>query len=75
MGFLTGYTWRHRETGTQTIHWGVPVRILKLNEQQEEALASCLVMIADLGVPDHIDEKSFDELFDTVTEPTPWDYD
>ena len=25
MGFLTGYTWRHRITGTQTIHWGVPV--------------------------------------------------
>ena len=51
------------------------MRILKLNEQQEEALASCLVMIADLGVPDHIDEKSFDVLFDTVTEPTPWDYE
>tara|TARA_B100001093_G_C26542751_1_gene891052 strand:- start:44 stop:199 length:156 start_codon:yes stop_codon:yes gene_type:complete len=50
------------------------MRILELTEKQEEALASCLVMIADLGVPDHIDEKSFDELFDTVTEPAPWDY-
>ena len=51
------------------------MRILKLNEQQEEVLASCLVMIADLGVPDHIDEWAFDELFDAVTEPTPWDYE
>mgnify|MGYP001202800198 FL=1 len=51
------------------------MRVLKLSEGQEEALASCLVMIADLGVPDHINEDDFDSLFDAVTEPTPWDYE
>ena len=50
-------------------------RVLKLNEGEEDALASALVMISDLGIPDHINEKDFDSLFDKVTEPAPWDYE
>ena len=49
-------------------------RNLPLSEAMETALVDSLVMLRDLGCPDHIDEEAFEELCDRVFEPTPWDY-
>ena len=49
-------------------------RNLPLTEATETALVDALVMLRDLGCPDHIDEEAFEDLCDRVFEPTPWDY-
>ena len=49
-------------------------RNLPLTEATETALVDALVMLRDLGCPDHIDEEAFDELCDRVFEPSLFDY-
>tara|TARA_Y100001970_G_C14106545_1_gene788453 strand:+ start:299 stop:454 length:156 start_codon:yes stop_codon:yes gene_type:complete len=50
------------------------MRQIPLTEKQETALVDALVMLRDLGCPDHIDEDAFDELCDRVFEPSPFEY-
>tara|TARA_X000000368_G_C22690540_1_gene562313 strand:- start:119 stop:274 length:156 start_codon:yes stop_codon:yes gene_type:complete len=51
------------------------MRNIKLTEAQETALADALVMLMDLGVPDHINEKDFDDACEIIFNPTPFCYD
>jgi hypothetical protein len=50
------------------------MRQIPLTEKQETALVDALVMLRDLGCPDHIDEEDFDSLCDIVFEPSPFEY-
>jgi len=50
------------------------MRNLSLTEGQETALVDALIMLRDLGCPDHINESDFDSLCDSVFEPSPFEY-
>jgi len=50
------------------------VRNLPLTEGEETALVDALIMLRDLGCPDHINESDFDTLCDSVFEPSPFEY-
>tara|TARA_B100001113_G_scaffold296117_1_gene253487 strand:+ start:218 stop:412 length:195 start_codon:yes stop_codon:yes gene_type:complete len=51
------------------------MRNIRLTEAQESALADALVMLMDLGVPDHINEADFDAACEIIFNPTPFCYD
>jgi hypothetical protein len=51
------------------------MRNIRLTEPQESALADALVMLMDLGVPDHIDEADFDAACEIIFNPSPFDYE
>tara|TARA_B100000427_G_C15462282_1_gene574594 strand:- start:245 stop:439 length:195 start_codon:yes stop_codon:yes gene_type:complete len=51
------------------------MRNIRLTEAQESALADALVMLMDLGVPDHINEADFDSACEIIFNPTPFCYD
>tara|TARA_B100000482_G_C12463317_1_gene241849 strand:- start:466 stop:621 length:156 start_codon:yes stop_codon:yes gene_type:complete len=51
------------------------MRNIRLTEAQETAIADALVMLMDLGVPDHINEADFDSACDIIFNPTPFCYD
>ena len=57
------------------IHYNKDMRNIKLTEAQETAIADALVMLMDLGVPDHINEADFDSACDIIFNPTPFCYD
>ena len=50
------------------------MRQIPLTEAMETALVDSLIMLRDLGCPDHIDEAAFDELCDRVFVPAPFEY-
>tara|TARA_A100000164_G_C21753399_1_gene698070 strand:- start:775 stop:930 length:156 start_codon:yes stop_codon:yes gene_type:complete len=50
------------------------MRNIQLTEAQETALADALVMLMDLGVPDHINEADFDAACEIIFNPTPFCY-
>ena len=49
-------------------------RTIEFTEAQQSVVAECLCFINDLGLPDHIDEKVFDEALEVVCDDSPFEW-
>ena len=79
MGSECEYKWHlekwHSVSGIgMRLPYNKDMRNIQLTEDQETAIADALVMLMDLGVPDHINEADFDSACDIIFNPTPFDY-
>tara|TARA_B100000131_G_scaffold267698_1_gene266127 strand:- start:472 stop:636 length:165 start_codon:yes stop_codon:yes gene_type:complete len=50
------------------------MRRLEITEAEESVLVELIMFIHDMGIPDHVDQKSYDSLFEKITDPSPFDY-
>ena len=49
-------------------------RTIEFTEAQQSVVAECLCFINDLGLPDHIDQKVFDEALEVVCDDSPFEW-
>ena len=49
-------------------------RTIQFTEEQQSVIAEIVLFVNDLGVPDHIDEKVFDEVLDVVCDDSPFEW-
>ena len=49
-------------------------RTIEFTQEQQSVVAECLCFINDLGLPDHIDEKVFDEALEVVCDDSPFEW-
>ena len=49
-------------------------RTIEFTEKQQSVVAECLLFINDIGLPDHIDEKVFDEALEVVCDDSPFEW-
>ena len=49
-------------------------RTIQFTEKQQSVVAECLLFINDIGLPDHIDEKVFDEVLEVVCDDSPFEW-
>jgi len=57
--------------GKPKLEW---IRKVEFTEEQQSVVAECLSFINDIGLPDHIDQKVFDEAFDLVCDDSPFEW-
>ncbi len=50
------------------------MRRLEITEAEESVLVELIMFFHDMGIPDHVDQKSYDSLFEKITDPSPFDY-
>ena len=49
-------------------------RTIEFTQEQQSVVAECLCFINDLGLPDNIDEKVFDEALEVVCDDSPFEW-
>ena len=50
------------------------IRTLTITEDQETVLVEIIKYFNDMGTPDTIDEKDYDDLCETICDPGFWEY-
>ena len=49
-------------------------RTIEFTEKQQSVVADIVLFINDIGLPDHIDEKVFDEVLEVVCDDSPFEW-
>tara|TARA_B100001109_G_scaffold250980_1_gene244848 strand:+ start:495 stop:686 length:192 start_codon:yes stop_codon:yes gene_type:complete len=49
-------------------------RTIQFTEEQQSVVAEIVLFINDIGLPDHIDEKTFDEVLEIVCDDSPFEW-
>ena len=49
-------------------------RTIEFTDKQQSVVAECLLFINDLGLPDHIDQDTFDEALEVVCDDSPFEW-
>ena len=49
-------------------------RTIQFTEEQQSVVADIVLFINDIGLPDHIDEKVFDEVLEVVCDDSPFEW-
>ena len=49
-------------------------RTIQFTEEQQSVIAEIVLFVNDIGLPDHIDEKVFDEVLDVVCDDSPFEW-
>ena len=49
-------------------------RTIEFTEEQQSVVAECVLFVNDIGLPDHIDEKVFDEVLEVVCDDSPFEW-
>ena len=57
--------------GKPKLEW---VRNIEFTEDQQSLVAEVLSFVNDIGLPDHLDQSVFDEVFDKVTQDSPFEW-
>ena len=55
----------------KNVEW---TRTIQFTQEQQSVIAECLCFINDIGLPDHIDEKVFDEALEVVCDDSPFEW-
>ena len=50
------------------------VRNVEFTEDQSSIVAECMCFINDIGLPDHIDQKAFDEALEVICDDSPFEW-
>ena len=50
------------------------VRNVEFTEDQSSIVAECMCFINDIGLPDHIDQDTFDEVLEIVCDDSPFEW-
>ena len=57
--------------GKPKLEW---IRKVEFTEDQSSVIAECLCVINDIGLPDHLDQKVFDEALEVVCDDSPFEW-
>ena len=57
--------------GKPKLEW---VRNIEFTEDQQSLVAEVLCFVNDIGLPDHLDQSVFDEVFDKVCDDSPFEW-
>ena len=49
-------------------------RTIEFTEEQQSVVAECVLFVNSIGLPDHIDEKVFDEVLEVVCDDSPFEW-
>ena len=49
-------------------------RTIQFTEEQQSVVAEIVLFVNDIGLPDHIDEKVFDEVLEVVCDDSPFEW-
>ena len=49
-------------------------RTISFTEEQQSVVAECVLFVNSIGLPDHIDEKVFDEVLEVVCDDSPFEW-
>ena len=49
-------------------------RTISFTEEQQSVVAECVLFVYSIGLPDHIDEKVFDEVLEVVCDDSPFEW-
>jgi len=49
-------------------------RTIEFTDKQQSVVAECLLFINDLGLPDHIDQDTFDEVLEVICDDSPFEW-
>ena len=55
----------------KNVEW---TRTIQFTQEQQSVIDECLCFINDIGLPDHIDEKVFDEALEVVCDDSPFEW-
>ena len=57
--------------GKPKLEW---IRNIEFTEDQQSLVAEVLSFVNDIGLPDHLDQSVFDEVFDKVCDDSPFEW-
>ena len=57
--------------GKPKLEW---IRKIEFTEDQQSLVAEVLSFVNDIGLPDHLDQSVFDEVFDKVCDDSPFEW-
>ena len=49
-------------------------RTIQFTEEQQSVVAEIVLFVNDIGLPDHIDPKVFDEVLEVVCDDSPFEW-
>ena len=49
-------------------------RTIRFSEDQQSVVAEIVLFINDIGIPDHIDQDTFNEVLDIVCQDSPFEW-
>ena len=49
-------------------------RTIQFTEEQQSVVAECVLFVNSLGLPDHIDQTTFDEVLEVICDDSPVSY-